>query len=151
MYDAGGPLWWRGLAENQDERTVCGWASELKTKLGVRRVIGGHTPNFERIVDRCNASIIIIDTGISSAYGGVLSALEIVYTLTPMTPSPAPDHRQDPLSVDGAQTYDYPDVSTAAEGETFKAGQLYWEREEVHAVYERRRHLITIEEREVVL
>jgi hypothetical protein len=23
----------------------------------------GHTPNFEKIVDRCNGSIIIIDTG----------------------------------------------------------------------------------------
>jgi hypothetical protein len=23
----------------------------------------GHTPNFERIVDRCDASVIIIDTG----------------------------------------------------------------------------------------
>lgn len=42
-------------------------------------------------MDRCNASIIIIDTGISSAYGGVLSALEVIYTLTPV------GHREDPL------------------------------------------------------
>lgn len=41
----------------------------------------GHTPNFERIFHRCNSEIIIIDTGISRAYGGVLSALEIDYKL----------------------------------------------------------------------
>lgn len=41
----------------------------------------GHTPNFERIFHRCNSDIIIIDTGISRAYGGVLSALEIDYKL----------------------------------------------------------------------
>ena len=78
LYAEGGPYWWRGLAENQDERIVCRWATDLKEKLGVKRIIGvgiylniafetdfvkGHTPNFERIVDRCNVSIIIIDTG----------------------------------------------------------------------------------------
>ena len=34
------------------------------------------------MVSRCDNTIIIIDTGISSAYGGVLSALEITYTIT---------------------------------------------------------------------
>lgn len=63
LYDSGGPFWWRGLAEMQDEQVVCGWAKELQDKIGARRIIGGHTPNFEKIVDRCNSSIIIIDTG----------------------------------------------------------------------------------------
>lgn len=63
LYDSGGPYWWRGLAEMQDEQVVCGWAKELQEKLGVKRIVGGHTPNFERIVDRCNGTIIIIDTG----------------------------------------------------------------------------------------
>jgi hypothetical protein len=41
LYDAGGPLWWRGLAEGEsDDQTACGWARELRDKLGVRRVIG---------------------------------------------------------------------------------------------------------------
>ena len=66
LYAAGGPYWWRGLAEVADEATVCGWADELKKKLGVRRIIGGHTPDFEKIVHRCNASVIIIDTGVPS-------------------------------------------------------------------------------------
>jgi hypothetical protein len=56
---------------------------------------------MKNIVSRCNGKIIIIDTGaffdrlvsaclsarlgISHAYGGVLSALSIEYTLTPTT------------------------------------------------------------------
>ena len=40
LYAEGGPLWWRGLAQMPDEKVVCGWANELKEKLGVRRIIG---------------------------------------------------------------------------------------------------------------
>jgi hypothetical protein len=87
------------------------------------------------MVDRCNASIIIIDTGISSAYGGVLSALEIVYTLTPVKAA-GHDHRQEPLML----------VATG-----LKAGERYLEREEVHAIHEKRKKLITVEEREITL
>jgi hypothetical protein len=35
-------------------------------------------------VSRCDGKVIIIDTGISHAYGGVLSALSIDYSLTPI-------------------------------------------------------------------
>jgi hypothetical protein len=44
LYSAGGPYWWRGLAEVQDDQVVCQWAEELKEKLGVRRVIGVSRP-----------------------------------------------------------------------------------------------------------
>jgi len=43
----------------------------------------GHTPTFEHMVARCDGSIIVIDTGITPAYGGVLSALRIEYGLFP--------------------------------------------------------------------
>ena len=33
---------------------------------------------------RCGGKVIIIDTGISHAYGGALSALSIKYTLSPV-------------------------------------------------------------------
>ncbi|KAK4685445.1 hypothetical protein P7C73_g4704, partial [Tremellales sp. Uapishka_1] len=131
LYAEGGPLWWRGLADVMDDAVVCGWARELQAKLGVRRIIGGHTPDFEKIVHRCNASVIIIDTGMSSAYGGVLSALEIDYTLTPL--SSRPDHRQDPLLA-----------------ESIQPGQTYLEREVVSAIYENGKHVIAVEEKEVV-
>ncbi|WRT65428.1 uncharacterized protein IL334_002371 [Kwoniella shivajii] len=160
LYAEGGPLWWRGLAE-RDENQVCQWAEELKSKIGARRIIGGHTPNFEHIVSRCNASIIIIDTGISSAYGGVLSALEIIYTLTPINEKANDGHRQDPLMI--LAKSDVPKSEVANNlikgSESGGSGQTvqqtlkgrYIEREEVHAIYEKRRKWIALEEREVVL
>lgn len=81
LYGSEGVVWWRGLATEPDERKACEWVRTLQRRLGVRRVIGGHTPDFEKIVSRCDGGAIIIDTGISKAYGGVLSALEIEYTL----------------------------------------------------------------------
>ncbi|KAK1920809.1 Metallo-dependent phosphatase-like protein [Papiliotrema laurentii] len=132
LYDSGGPYWWRGLAEMQDEKVVCGWAKQLQEKTGAKRIIGGHTPNFERIVDRCNASIIIIDTGISSAYGGVLSALEVIYTLTRLDNEP--DHRQDPLTGDGSSL-----------------ATCYIEREEIYAIYRKGKQVITIDEKVIKL
>lgn len=86
---------------------------------------------------RCNASVIIIDTGISSAYGGVLSALEIIYTLTPVDRR-GRDHNQDPFL-----------LSTGSESIGLKG--RFIEREEVHAIYEKSRKWLTLEEREVVL
>jgi hypothetical protein len=84
-------------------------------------------------VHRCNASIIIIDTGISSAYGGVLSALEIIYTLTPKDK----DHRADPLR--------------PGEVQSVRKGETYIEREEVYAIYPHAKTQIALEVREVVM
>jgi len=83
MYDANGPVWYRGWALD-DEEKVCKDVETVLAKTGTRRMIMGHTPDFDNIVSRCNGKIIIIDTGISHAYGGVLSALSIHYTLQPI-------------------------------------------------------------------
>lgn len=40
----------------------------MTDRLGVRRLVMGHTPNFEGMVSRCNGTILLIDTGISPAY-----------------------------------------------------------------------------------
>ncbi|KAI5122900.1 hypothetical protein M0805_007578 [Coniferiporia weirii] len=81
LYADGGPLWYRGWALNPEEE-VCGEVDDVLERIGVRRLIMGHTPDFDRITSRCGGKIIIIDTGISHAYGGVLSALSIKYTIT---------------------------------------------------------------------
>ncbi|KAG6908677.1 hypothetical protein DXG01_003691 [Tephrocybe rancida] len=83
LYDANGPLWYRGWALDSEEK-VCADVEPVLAKTGTRRMIMGHTPDFQNIQSRCNGKIIIIDTGISHAYGGVLSALSIHYTLTPI-------------------------------------------------------------------
>ncbi|KAF5392212.1 hypothetical protein D9757_001430 [Collybiopsis confluens] len=120
LYDSNGPLWYRGWAYEPEEK-VCVDVEEVLKNTGTRRMIMGHTPDFHNIVSRCNGKIIIIDTGISHAYGGVLSALSVHYTLTPI--------------IDPENT-----------GEQ----QRWTEREVVKAVYEEFQHLVADEEREVV-
>lgn len=82
LYGANGPLWYRGWALDTEEN-VCRDVEAVLEKTGTRRMIMGHTPDFHNIQSRCGGKIIIIDTGISHAYGGVLSALSIHYTLEP--------------------------------------------------------------------
>jgi|SRR5712672_38774 len=81
LYGSDGPLWYRGWAQD-DEENVCREVDAVLEKTGTRRMIMGHTPNFEvrrispsaqrrskvshslqEIVSRCNGKIIIIDTG----------------------------------------------------------------------------------------
>ncbi|KIJ66966.1 hypothetical protein HYDPIDRAFT_26381 [Hydnomerulius pinastri MD-312] len=83
LYGSDGPLWYRGWAED-DESKVCAQVDQVLQKTGTRRMVMGHTPNFQSIVARCGGKVLIIDTGISHAYGGVLSALSIEYTLEPV-------------------------------------------------------------------
>ncbi|KAI0783648.1 Metallo-dependent phosphatase [Abortiporus biennis] len=82
LYGSDGPLWYRGWALEPEEK-VCAIVDDVLQMTGTRRMVMGHTPDFQKIVSRCNGKIIIIDTGISHAYGGALSALSIHYTLTP--------------------------------------------------------------------
>ncbi|KAJ6531938.1 Metallo-dependent phosphatase-like protein [Mycena capillaripes] len=83
LYDANGPFWYRGWATDPEEK-ACVDVEKVLARTGTRRMIMGHTPDFTGIVSRCNGKIIIIDTGISHAYGGALSALSIHYTFTPI-------------------------------------------------------------------
>ncbi|KAJ7126852.1 Metallo-dependent phosphatase-like protein [Mycena epipterygia] len=83
LYDANGPFWYRGWATDSEEK-ACIDVEKVLARTGTRRMIMGHTPDFTGIVSRCNGKIIIIDTGISHAYGGALSALSIHYTFTPI-------------------------------------------------------------------
>ena len=46
LYSADGPFWYRGWAE-QSEVEVCSKVDAVMKQIGVRRLIMGHTPNFE--------------------------------------------------------------------------------------------------------
>lgn len=46
LYATNGPLWYRGWALDPEEK-VCGAVDEVLQKTGTRRMIMGHTPNFE--------------------------------------------------------------------------------------------------------
>lgn len=75
-----GPMWDRSYALDDDEDAVCARAREAARMLKVRHLIMGHTPFFEAIRSRCRGLVLLIDTGISRAYGGSLSALELMTT-----------------------------------------------------------------------
>ncbi|KAF8627058.1 hypothetical protein AX17_006398 [Amanita inopinata Kibby_2008] len=100
LYDANGPVWYRGWALDTEEE-ACRKVDQVLQKTGTRRMIMGHTPDFHNIVSRCNGKIIIIDTGISHAYGGVLSALSIQYSLIPT------------INQDGGDSWEEREVVTA--------------------------------------
>lgn len=84
LYGGDGPLWYRGWALDEDEGVeggLCHRADSVMKKIGVRRLIIGHTPDFtvrnhrpvspllvtiwltQKIVSRCGGKVIIIDTG----------------------------------------------------------------------------------------
>ncbi|KAK0546137.1 hypothetical protein OC845_004751 [Tilletia horrida] len=76
LYSADGPLWYRGYALDASDDEVCKRAEAASHALGVDYLVMGHTPNFDGFVVRCpQARILLIDTGISRAYGGEQSAL----------------------------------------------------------------------------
>jgi len=130
LYGSNGPLWYRGWAL-EDEGKVCSEIDDVLDKTGTRRLIMGHTPTFDRQVSRCGGKIIIIDTGISHAYGGVLSALRIEYTLTPV------ESRE--YNIFGRKV----DISVANQ-------QVYLEREAIHAIYPHKTEQFVYQEREIV-
>ncbi len=110
--------------------------------------MAGHTPNFEQIVSRCNGDVIIIDTGISSAYGGVLASLEITYSLYNVSAHDAGDlavhaeagteaQQQSPLAVE---------VATTARDSTLRMREV----EVVKAVYPDRQAVLSRREGVVV-
>ena len=92
LYDPLGPIWYRGLlmrdpdaeevrAKTSPPAPVLSPDQELSAVLaayGARRLVVGHTPDLKGIEILSGGRLARIDTGISRAYGGPLSWLEIV-------------------------------------------------------------------------
>jgi hypothetical protein len=91
--DDQGPLWYRGLAQplasDNGEAHVAATPAQihpagedqldvLLSAYGARRIVVGHTPILSGIAFFDDGKLICIDTGISAAYGGTLSYLDIV-------------------------------------------------------------------------
>ncbi len=71
-----GPLWYRGYANN-DESTACVTLRDALDKLGVKRMVVGHTTQRTgKIATRCGGRLHLIDVGIAAHYGGNLAAWE---------------------------------------------------------------------------
>ena len=92
LYDPLGPLWYRGLVmRDQDAEEVRAREIPLHPPIspdqeldavlsafGAQRLVIGHTPDLKGIELLGGGRLARIDTGISRAYGGPLSWLEIV-------------------------------------------------------------------------
>ncbi|GAA6018159.1 hypothetical protein JCM8202_000204 [Rhodotorula sphaerocarpa] len=130
FWSARGPMWNRDWAL-EDEEEICDRVEEACERLRVRHLIQGHTPQFEGILSRCDGKILLIDTGISRAYGGAHSSLSISYTLTPASA----------LSVQDALAHELVSTADADPEATLQAmGDSIWlEEEVVEALYTRGR------------
>ncbi|GAA5981379.1 hypothetical protein JCM5350_004386 [Sporobolomyces pararoseus] len=126
-----GPMWSRVWALQDETTGLCDKVEKVLKKLKVRRLVMGHTPNFEGMVSRCRGKILLIDTGISRAYGGSHSFLEISHTLRP--------HSSDDYDDDDEEEHSYNEVlGVEEEKEEEKKGRKWIEHELVKAVYEER-------------
>jgi hypothetical protein len=78
-YQPNSPLWYRGLISN-DEEEYQSEVDEILKNLGAKFIVVGHTVRREgnpAKLSRFNGKVWGIDTGISSFYGGFLTALII--------------------------------------------------------------------------
>jgi hypothetical protein len=109
-----GPLWYRGLAmtdggvtgapasavaDTAAEPPVEDQLTQILTAFGAKRIVIGHTPVLTGIAIQYGGRLIQIDTGITSAYGGKVSYLELLGGVpTPhvveRSPSPGKENAQ---------------------------------------------------------
>ncbi len=69
-----GPLWYRGLAQN-DEASEAPHVEAVLAFYDVDRIVIGHTPGFGTIMPRFGGKVLLVDSGISDYYGAHLASL----------------------------------------------------------------------------
>lgn len=74
--DPRGPLWYRGMA-GVAPATPVETVDAILANRGAKHVVIGHTPTGGAIWPRLDGRVIMIDTGMSAAYGGPIAYLEI--------------------------------------------------------------------------
>ena len=75
LEDEFGPLWYRGLS-GQEPHALSETVDAILNFQGVRHIVVGHTPTRGVIWPRYDSKVVMIDAGISRAYGGYLAYLE---------------------------------------------------------------------------
>ena len=74
--DENGPLWYRGLSGVEPHAPI-ETVDAILEHHGARHIVVGHTPTSGVIWPRYGDKVVMIDTGIASAYGGHVAYLEI--------------------------------------------------------------------------
>ena len=75
IMDDDGPLWFRGLAQEPEEK-LAAHLDQVLANFGVKRVVIGHTPQ-PAVMPRFGGKVIVIDVGLSRVYGGPPACLVI--------------------------------------------------------------------------
>ena len=75
--DPMGPLWYRGLAED-DEQMLIPVVEAILERYEAERIVVGHTPTGGVVWPRFQGRVVANDTGIAAHYGGHEGFLEIV-------------------------------------------------------------------------
>jgi Calcineurin-like phosphoesterase len=76
LVDPEGPLWYRGLANN-DEAAEEPHLEAVLNNFGVKRIVIGHTPTAGTVIPRFGGRVLIIDVGLSAVYGRRLACLVV--------------------------------------------------------------------------
>jgi hypothetical protein len=78
LTDHESPLWTRRYSKpDVDDARVCGDAASVLKRLGLRRMVMGHTTRAEGMSSLCGGSVWRIDVGLARLYGGPLQVLEL--------------------------------------------------------------------------
>lgn len=63
-----GPLWYRGLAQDEGA-AIAAHVDQVLATHGVKRIVIGHTPTGGAIIPRFGGKVIVIDAGMNAVYG----------------------------------------------------------------------------------
>jgi Calcineurin-like phosphoesterase len=64
-----GPLWYRGMAQDEGA-DIAALVGQVLATHGVKRIVIGHTPTPGAIVPRFGGKVIVIDVGLTAVFGG---------------------------------------------------------------------------------
>jgi hypothetical protein len=76
VMDQEGPLWYRGLAQD-DEQQLAEHVKSVLERLGAKYIVIAHTPTKGMVLPRFGGQVIMIDVGLSQVYGGHSACLVV--------------------------------------------------------------------------
>ena len=77
MDDPLGPVWYRGLAQEEETEMFSQTLDNILNRYGARRIVIGHTPTGGIVWPRFDQRVIANDTGIATYYGAHKGLLEL--------------------------------------------------------------------------
>ncbi len=72
-----GPLWYRGLAREDEAGVFSQTLDNILKRYGAKRIVVGHTPTGGVVWPRFDQRVVVNDTGIASYYGSHKGVLEL--------------------------------------------------------------------------